>query len=316
MNNLATAKKSSTLRQRFIGSIEGDPDGLTVVILAGMHGNEPAGVEAASNVFNMLEGIRPSIRGRLLGVQANVRALEHGVRYLDEDMNRLWFPSILEDIRNTPAEQIGSSERREIKQLLQILDDIKRDSNGPVILADIHTFSAEGSMFSITNSDPRQRKLLSRLHVPMVFGIENSLRGTALAHYQEQGFISFGLEGGQHKNELTEYNITASLMLLLQAAGCIEQQYVSEIKEYQQHLKSHTQHLPVETELMYQHIIEPEDEFEMRPGYKNFQPIKEGEWLASDQDGKIKAPCDGFVLMPLYQNQGNDGFFIIREHKS
>jgi len=185
-----------------------------------------------------------------------------------------------------------------------------------VILADVHTFSAEGWMFAITSSAPRQRKLLSNLQVPLVFGIEESLRGTALGYYQKQGFISFGLEGGQHDNELTEFNTTAALVLLLQAVGCIEKQYVEEIQEFENHLKRHTQKLPVETELVYQHIIEPGDEFKMRPGYKNFQPVKKGEWLASDQNGRIEARCDGYILMPLYQNQGNDGFFIIKGHES
>lgn len=310
-SNIATKKEDD----RILGTIEGDPGGPTVVVVTGMHGNEYAGVDAAQNIFDMLDGIQPRINGRLIILRANLPALEHNVRYLDEDMNRLWFPSIIEKIRDTPEARINSNERRQMKQLLPILDDIEERSVGPVVLADIHTFSAEGSMFSITSSDPRQRELLSNLYVPMVFGIEKSLRGTALGYYQNQGFISFGLEGGQHENELTEYNITASLLLLLHAVGAIEKQYVEKIKEYERHLKKHTQNLPVETELVYQHIIEPGDGFAMRPGYSNFQPIKKGEWLANDNEGKIIAQTDGYILMPLYQQQGNDGFFIIKENE-
>lgn len=300
---------------RVLGTIEGDPEGPTVVIVTGMHGNEYAGVDAAQNIFKMLDGIQPKINGRLILLRANLPALGQNVRYVDEDMNRLWFPAIVDQVRNTPEAKIESSERRQMKQLLALLDDIERGTDGPIILADIHTFSAEGNMFSITNTDPRQRKLLSNLHVPMVFGIEKSLRGTALAYYQQQDFISFGLEGGQHENELTEYNITASLLLLLHAVGCIEKQYVAKIKEFERHLKDHTKHLPVETELVYQHIIESGDDFRMRPGYTNFQRIKKGEWLASDRDGKIIAQIDGYILMPLYQDQGDDGFFIIKENE-
>ncbi|MGM0547232.1 MAG: hypothetical protein ACQEST_10990 [Bacteroidota bacterium] len=300
---------------RILGTIEGDPGGPTVVVVTGMHGNETAGVDAARNIFEMLDGIRPQIRGRLIILRANLPALEHNVRYLDEDMNRLWFPSIIKEVRSKPEAEIVSSERRQMKQLLPILDGIEEGTDEPIILADVHTFSAEGSMFSITSSEPRQRKLLSNLHVPMVFGIEKSLRGTALAYYQKKGFISFGLEGGQHKNELTEYNITASLLLLLHAVGSIEKQYVSKIKEFEQHLAGHTRNLPVETELVYQHIIESGDGFAMRPGYANFQPIKKGEWLANDNEGKIIAQTDGYILMPLYQSQGNDGFFIIKENE-
>jgi succinylglutamate desuccinylase len=301
--------------KRIIGSLEGDPDGPTVILLGGMHGNEPAGVRAAEHIFRLLGGIQPSINGRLIGIRANMSALRQRVRYIDEDMNRLWFPAIIDDIRNKDEHQIRSSERREMKKLLKIIDEIESKTQGPVILADLHTFSAEGYMFSITNTDPVQRRLLSNLHVPMVFGIDKSLRGTALRYYQKKGHISFGLEGGQHQHKLTGDNITSAIILLLQAAGCIEEKYVAEINEYQDYLQSQTKHLPIETELVYQHIIEPGDRFVMRPGYKNFQPITKGEWLASDKDGKIYARCNGYMLMPLYQSQGNDGFFIIKEHE-
>lgn len=315
MRSPTIANKQFETEDQVLGTIEGDPNGPTVIVMTGMHGNEFAGVDAARNIFDMLDGIHPKINGRVIILQANLPALEQEVRYIDEDMNRLWFPAIIDQVRNTPEAQIESSERREMKKLLAVLDGIERGTDGPIILADIHTFSAEGCMFSITNTAHRQRKLLSKLHVPMVYGIEKSLRGTALGYYQQQGFISFGLEGGQHKNELTEYNITASLLLLLHAVGCIEKQYVEEVKEFERHMRNHTRHLPVETELVYQHIIEPGDGFRMRPGYSNFQPIKKGEWLASDKDGKIMAEIDGYILMPLYQNQGNDGFFIIKENE-
>lgn len=316
MNKLAATETSNiTSDKRVIGSLQGDPGGNTVVMLSGMHGNESAGVKAVSNVLKMLGNAPTQIRGRVLALRANLEALERGERYIDEDMNRIWFPSILDHVRKTPKEELETSEREEMKELLKILDVVEQ-SDQSVIIVDVHTFSAAGWMFTLTNAEPRQRRLLSNLHVPMVFGIEKTLRGTALGHYQNEGFISFGLEGGQHTHKMTEYNTTASLMLLLQAVGCIEKKYIEKIEEYQNHLQSHTRYLPIETELVYQHIIEPGDEFRMRPGYKNFQRIKKGEWLASDKDGKIIAQSDGYILMPLYQKQGNDGFFIIQEHES
>ncbi|MDZ7681202.1 MAG: succinylglutamate desuccinylase/aspartoacylase family protein [Fodinibius sp.] len=316
MSKVPTTKKATQISEkRIIGSVKGDPKGPIVVMLAGMHGNEPVGVEAAKNILDKLEGVSPAIDGHVLGIRANISALEQQVRYIDEDMNRLWFSSILEKIRSTPEDEIESSERREIKRLLSILDTIDKKSGQPTVMVDLHTFSAEGYMFAITNNDLRQRQLLSHLKVPMVFGIGESLRGTALRYYQEQGFISFGLEGGQHQNKLTENNITCALMLLLQAVGCIEQQYVSDIQDYREYLQSQTKHLPVQTKLVYQHIIEQGDAFKMRPGYQNFQPVTKGEWLASDQNGKIKCRCDGYILMPLYQRQGNDGFLLLQEHE-
>jgi succinylglutamate desuccinylase len=52
------------------------------------------------------------------------------------------------------------------------------------------------------------------------------------------------------------------------------------------------------------------------PNYKNLQSIKKGEKLATDNKGDIKASEDCLILMPLYQAQGHDGFFLVKEVKS
>lgn len=320
MSNLtATDNKSAIIAKRIIGSVEGRKQGPTVIFIAGIHGNEPASVEAVSDVINILQTIENRLKGRVIGIRANIKALERGVRYIDEDMNRIWFPSIIEKIRKKKETELVSSERIETKRLISTIEEYVFPSarkNSPTLFVDLHTFSADGWMFSMTSSVKKQVDLLSELYVPMVFGIEETLKGTALNYYQQQGLMSFGLEGGQHTDELTTYNTAASLMLLLNAAGCISREHIPDLKEYEDHLRDHTINLPQKTELVYQHIIEPGDNFEMRPGYKNFQPVKKGEWLATDREGKIYSECDGFILMPLYQEQGDDGFFIIREHDS
>jgi succinylglutamate desuccinylase len=50
----------------------------------------------------------------------------------------------------------------------------------------------------------------------------------------------------------------------------------------------------------------------MQPDYKNFQAVEKGELLALDKHGEIRADEDGLILMPLYQKQGDDGFFLVR----
>ena len=50
----------------------------------------------------------------------------------------------------------------------------------------------------------------------------------------------------------------------------------------------------------------------MKPGFKNFQAVTKGELLARYDDQDVKAEADGMILMPLYQAQGNDGFFIVK----
>jgi succinylglutamate desuccinylase len=51
----------------------------------------------------------------------------------------------------------------------------------------------------------------------------------------------------------------------------------------------------------------------MEPGFVNFQPVDRGQLLARDGRGEIRAGESGRILMPLYQSQGRDGFFLVRE---
>ncbi len=50
----------------------------------------------------------------------------------------------------------------------------------------------------------------------------------------------------------------------------------------------------------------------MRPGFQNFEAIREGQPLADDADGVVVAPEDGRIFLPLYQDLGDDGFFVVR----
>lgn len=316
MNKQQLTYEISIKDQRIIETITGEEDGPCIILLAGVHGNEYRGVEAVEAVIHEVQNANTRFKGSLYGIRGNLNALEKGGRFVDEDMNRLWYPAIIEQIEQTPQKELKSSERKEVKQLLRLLESIIADSDSPTILADLHSFSADGAMFSITNHNERQVELVSKLYSPMVFGIEDTLRGTVLNYYQHKDLLSFGLEGGQHNKESTKYNLMASIFVLLYATGCLDADEIPNYGAYQKHLKTITKNLPVSTELVYQHIIKPGDNFVMRPGYKNFQRIEKGEWLATDKEGKIEAEVDGYMLMPLYQKQGDDGFFIIRSRDS
>ena len=59
--------------------------------------------------------------------------------------------------------------------------------------------------------------------------------------------------------------------------------------------------------------IEPGERFRMEPGFANLQHVHRGQLLArTGRAGEvpIRAPFDGLLLMPLYQEQGSEGFFL------
>ena len=78
-------------------------------------------------------------------------------------------------------------------------------------------------------------------------------------------------------------------------------------------LAARTRGVPRILEVRYRHAIEPADGFVMEPGYVSFQPVKRGEVLGRDRRGPVRAPENGRILLPLYQSQGSDGFFLVRE---
>jgi succinylglutamate desuccinylase len=66
-------------------------------------------------------------------------------------------------------------------------------------------------------------------------------------------------------------------------------------------------------EVVERRAIRPEDRFVMEPGFANLARARRGQLLARDARGEIRAPHDGLVMLPLYQGQGEDGFFWGRE---
>ncbi len=82
---------------------------------------------------------------------------------------------------------------------------------------------------------------------------------------------------------------------------------------YDQYITQHHLQLPKRLSVLYHHRVKPNHNFNMKPGYHNFMTVKKGEVLAMDRKGEIKAGHDGMIFMPLYQNEGDDGFFIVKE---
>jgi hypothetical protein len=64
---------------------------------------------------------------------------------------------------------------------------------------------------------------------------------------------------------------------------------------------------------IYEHYqIKPEEQFTMKPGFKNFQTVSKGVPLAVSDGQLITAKKTAKILMPLYQSKGLDGYFLVK----
>lgn len=310
---------------RVIGSFQGQNDGALVLAFGALHGNEPAGVRAIEEVIQMLQqevANSPDFifYGKFVGILGNRRAYEEGARFLEKDLNRQWT---LENMRRIQHQQSAglTNEDLEIAELFEAIHaEIRTSSPETIVLLDLHTTSADGGIFCIPTDEKASLRLAKELHAPVILNLFQGVEGTLLrfaadGHFQMGGFPkhTFGVafEAGQHNDPLSVSRSVAGIVNCLRAAGCVGQEDLN--TRHDDILQQYSDRLPKVTRLRHVHHIRPGDEFRMRPGYINFQPIQKGEHLADDVTGPIYAPDAGLILMPLYQPKGSDGFFIVEE---
>ena len=308
---------------RVIGKYIGNKTGPLLVCLGGIHGNEPSGVKALDLIFKMLE-VEPitnpyfEFHGAVIGIAGNIAALKEGKRYIDKDLNRLWTKEIRQRVRSTPIEELEVSEEREMKEIMEVVRGVVDELDPPeVVFLDLHSTTATGGIFSLVGDNKISRKLGKELHAPVVLGLDKGLVGTTQYYFEDPdwSFPTLGIifESGQHNDPLSVNRAIAAIINCMRTIGCVEPHVVE--NRHDELLTTFSSNLPKVTRLAYCHRIKEDDDFHMLPGFRNFQRIEKGELLAHDVNGPIYAPESGYMLMPLYQSQGEDGFFIIKATK-
>ena len=297
---------------RLLSSYGGDSAGPLVIGIGGMHGNEPAGAVALQRALEILRTHEVPFRGRFVGFAGNRAALARGCRYVDEDFNRAWSQERVHRVRAGVPSTDTTTEQREQRELLAYLDDQLAQRRGPVVCLDLHTTSAAGTPFVVIGDTLLNRRFGFRLGAPVVLGLEERLESTILNYLGEEGHVAVGFEGGQHESPSAVAIHLAAIRTVLVTAGCIRAKDFPLPADGLDTYDEETDGLPPVVEVRYHHVIRDGDEFVMEPGFANFQPVERGQLLARDRRGPIHASESGQILMPLYQGQGTDGFFLVR----
>ncbi len=307
-------------KKRIIGEYQGTEKGPLLVIFGNMHGNEPAGYRAIDLMIKMIE-VEPitnpkfNFKGKILGITGNLKAANKGVRFLKKDLNRCWQPDIIEKINNTPVDKLHAEEK-EIKEIIELLtNEINDYKPEKLYFLDLHTTSSTGGIFTIVPDIKESVEIALKLNAPVILGLLNGVKGTSTEYFSKEFLnipsVSLTFESGNHNDILSVNRAIAAMTNLMTIIGNFESEHVE--NRHNALLQEFSQGLPKLSKLLYKHQITPKDNFIMNPGYKNFQKIKKGEILAKDNNGIVKSPYDGRILMPLYQKLGEDGFFIIKE---
>ncbi len=288
----------------------GDGEGPRLIVVGGVHGNEPSGVEALEHVFAEIERRGIAVRGRFVGLAGNVRALEAGERFLTEDFNRMWGFERVTRAQRRPEHR--TPEALEQRELLQTLQGILADAGEPAYLVDLHTTSSRSTPFYILGDTLRNREFARRFPAPIVLGFEEHIRGTLMEYFTSLGHVAIAIEGGQHDAPEARRHHEAAVWLALVAVGCVAETDVPDLAAHRDALGAGRGRIPPVVEIFHRHRLTGDEAFRMDPGYENFHRVRRGQRLAEDRRGIVAAPADGLLFLPLYQKRGNDGFFLAR----
>lgn len=294
-----------------LGGWDDGRPGPTCVLVGGMHGNEPAGPEAVASVLGRLRAERAPLRGRVVGLVGNRAALRVRRRYLGRDLNRGWSRDEVKALFD-PGSDRALPEDEEQREMLRAIAPLLAAAEEPVVFLDLHSTSGDSPPFSCMADVLRNRTIGLALPLPLILGIEEILDSTLLGYFCDLGHVAVAVEGGRSDDPATVANHEAAAWIGLVAAGALPESAVPELPHHRARLVEAARGRPGVVEIRHRHVVRDGDGFEMRPGFASFMPVRRGQPVADDRDGPVSCPEDGLMLMPRYQGQGADGYFLAR----
>ena len=292
---------------RIIGKYSSGKKGPLLFVTGGIHGNEPSGVKALETVFKELEKTKPEIEGTIIGVAGNKNALNQNKRYIDEDLNRTWTSENIE---------AGGRDTHETAEMFEIIDILKKypeEDFTKRYFLDCHTTSSASlpyvSVQEVNDNDEWAHKFPTYI----IRGFSDIITGDIDHYLSRIGMTGFVFEAGQHTDKTSQENHEGVIWLALKEACGLDLSKISTYPECVDRFAEKNAPPQKTFEIIHRHGLEDSDIFEMEPGYENFQKIEKGELLAKQNSNEVKSEWDARIFMPLYQAQGNDGFFVVKE---
>ncbi|MDE2804781.1 MAG: succinylglutamate desuccinylase/aspartoacylase family protein [Gemmatimonadota bacterium] len=295
--------------------VTGVGSGPLLLCIGGLHGNEPAGVRALEAIVEAVAARRRLLRGEFIAVAGNLQALAAGRRFLAYDLNRAWTPAGVAAVRSLDAANGSAVEPEDVEMLriLDVLDEVAARRRGPVYVLDIHTTSGGGGAFTTASDLSHNKRFAMAIPAPLVIKLDQHLEGTFNSYMDHLGYTAAVFECGQHEEAESRVRAASAVWLAIHAAGLLDWGDAPEAAAAYRALRQAYRGLPRVLESTYRHPIEPADRYRTRLGFRNFQRVRAGDIVGDDRRGEVAVPKSGRLLMPLYQEQGEDGFFIVRE---
>lgn len=291
--------------KRIMGTYGNRKGGNLLMVTAGVHGNEHSGVIAQQRVLEKLHEWKPEMKGTFLALAGNVEALSRNQRFIDKDLNRVWPNRTYEEIENPNHEQ------EEMMDLLKVVEDYPAGNFDQRYFVDCHSTSADSLPYISVQDVGKNDSWAHQFPLYIVRGFSDLITGSIDNYFSKNQFTGFAYEGGQHTAEHTVEHQEAIIWLALEKAGLLKLEDLPATPECIE--KTTAKEEQKTFEIVHRHALEPGDSFAMKEGYSNFQKIEKGEVLAEHNGKEVVSDWDARIFMPLYQKQGDDGFFVVEE---
>ena len=247
--------------------------GKSVVVMGGVHGNEPCGVSAVNKLREKLDAGELTLKaGKLTLIIANHYALEKKARFVSRNLNRLFKDN---------AQEAPCDEQRRAEELKPFLAGID-------YLLDLHSASMASPPFLIC--DTRELEMADRLGIGYAVLGWGSLDtdatcGDTEAWARSHGAISFTLECGQHQDSGASAVGYNTAILFLNLTGSIET--VKDIpKKAMKKLR------------LYHAEILKDSAFAYSDTFPCFSPVATGDIIGVDQYKVHRATKDSYLVFP------------------
>lgn len=258
--------------------------GPNLVVMAGVHGNEPCGLAAFNEILPYL-----SINsGTVTFIIGNPKAVEKGTREFEANLNRLFRAN--EDL--TTFEK-STYEYRRSRELMPILT--KADA-----LLDIHSSTTEDSLPFII-CEPQSYDCAKVLPADIVVSGIDKLHPTGTdAFVNLSGGIGICIECGQHTDPAAKEIAIQAIKNFLQFFGVFSDSTTLIQKQPQTYISA---------EWLYKN----QDVFTLSRKFKEFEKISRGDVIGTDGSKEIYAPDNGCILFPNDTHVPNSEAFIFAQ---